>query len=513
MHEDSKSLGPYWAAIAAPQPASRPRLAEDLEADVVVIGGGIVGLTAAEALARMGKSVVVLEALRIGTQATGRSTAKISAQHGLAYSRLVRDFDEQAARVYGQANQGAIDHIETLVERGRIACGIERKSAYAYAHSADAVEAVKDEASVVARLGLPAQLTRDIPAPVPASLALRFDNQAQFNPVQYLAGLADMIAPSARLFEMTRVEAIHKTSDGRSCRVLVEGGHHVDASDVIVATHLPMVSEGMLYAKAYPFSHPLLAGRIDPDRAPDGMFISVDSPSRSFRTDASGDTLHLVAVGASYATGDTNGEAQSLGELEEFVRSHFGMGASDWRWTNMDFRSMDGLPFIGPASTSAPQVHVATGFNAWGITNGTLAGTLLADQVAGRKNPYSALFDPGRPKRFAAGAEFVKANAGNARHLVGDRLRVRRQHDLDLQPGQATVATLDGDSVAAYRDDAGVLHAVSAVCTHMGCIVGWNATDRSWDCPCHGSRFAPDGAVLHGPAVTPLKEVSLAGRD
>src|SRR5690606_19681619 len=183
--------------------------------------------------------------------------------HGLVYARLVRAFGEESARQYGQANERAIDAIAELVDRGNIECAMERKSAYLYANSHGAVELVKQEASVASRLGLPAHLTADIPAPVPATLALRFDNQAQFNPVRYLAGLANLVAVDARIFEMTRVEEVRKLANGKRYRVLAEGGHGVDAQDVIIATHLPIVADGMFFARAYPFSHPLIAAGLD----------------------------------------------------------------------------------------------------------------------------------------------------------------------------------------------------------------------------------------------------------
>lgn len=512
MHVDSHPTGPYWTATGSQSPALYPRLTEDIEADVVVAGAGIVGLTAAAALGRAGKSVVVLEALRIGSQATARSTAKITSQHGLVYARLVRAFGEESARQYGQANEWAIGYIAGLVEREKIACAFERKPAYVYADSREAIEDVRNEASIAARLGLPAHLSTDLPAPLSAALALRFDDQAQFNPVRYLAGLAGVVARASRVFEMTRVVEIRKGTGDAPYLVMTEGGNRVRAADVIVATHIPVVPDGMFFARAYPFSHPMLAAEMDPARMPEGMFISADTPTRSFRMDASGGTPHIIAVGASYATGDAAQEARSFGELEAFLRAGFDIGTPAWRWTNEDFRSMDGLPFIGPATSSDARLHVATGFNAWGITNGTLAGTLLADRVLDRSNPWAALFDPGRIKPLAGGTGFIKGNFSSARHLVADRFRTGRNENLDLPPGQAVVAKRDGETVAAYRDDAAHLHTVSAVCTHMGCLVGWNATDRSWDCPCHGSRFDPDGAVLHGPAVEPLKALSIPER-
>jgi Rieske Fe-S protein len=277
---------------------------------------------------------------------------------------------------------------------------------------------------------------------------------------------------------------------------------------VIVATHLPVVPDGMFFSKAYPFSHPVVAAAIEPASAPDGMFINVGEPSRSFRVDRSSAGCHLIAVGATYETGVVEAERVSFHGLEDFLRQTFGIDRISHRWTNEDYQPMDGLPFVGRASSSSPHLYVAVGFNAWGISTGTAAATLIADQIMGRDSPGAVLLDATRAKPLKGGAQFVKENLRSARHLVGDRFLASRPKALSPRAGSAAVAKLERESVAAYRDQDQVLHAISAVCTHMGCIVGWNEADRTWDCPCHGSRFDVDGKVLHGPATAPLKDMS-----
>lgn len=493
---------PFWTATAAR--AAFPSLSHDLKADVAVVGGGIAGLTAAYLLTKAGRKVAVLEALQIGGQATGRSTAKITSQHNLIYSTLVKDYGEDSARLYGEANQAALEWICALVRDSGLACDLERKNAYVIAISPDHREKIEKEAEIAQRLGLPASFTRETSLPFAIAGAVRFDNQAQFHPSNYLIGLARLIVgQGGEVFEHSRVTKVD--SENAPIRVETESGI-VTASEVIVATHMPIVMEGKFFAKAYPYAHPMAAVRIESARAPDGMFITIDQPTLSLRTAKRDGSLYLMAVGGPYRTGHAEDAAKVAGILAQTLERDFGASRMDYHWTNEDFMSMDGLPFIGRASKDSEHLFVATGFSAWGMTNGTAAGMVLADTILGRANPWATLFDATRVKAIQGGTSFLKENLDVAAHLAGGYLRRDRKSVDELQAGEAAVFKADKEHVAAYRDETGELHAVSAVCTHMGCIVGWNPIDRTWDCPCHGSRFTLEGTVINGPAITPLRQ-------
>lgn len=487
----------YWAATASAR--DFPQLSGDLEVDVAVIGGGIVGVTTARLLKDQGLRVALLEAGRVGEGVTGRSTAKITSQHNLVYGKLSRKFGEDGARLYADANEAGLRSILQLARRHDIDCDLSEKPAFTYAREAATVRDLEQEVELAARIGLPASMTRETGLPFEVAAAMRWDGQAQFHPVKYLKGLAvSLPGEGCHVFERTR--AIDWAPD----RVDTAHGT-IRARFVVMATHMPLGQTGMFYAQAYPHMHPAIMCRAEAHRVPDGMYISAEEPRHSLRghRDEEGQDW-LMFVGSGFKPGHPDEEAKAFQDLERFARDRFGALAA-YAWTNMDLSPMDGAPFVGWSSSLGDSYLVATGFDAWGITNGTAAAMLIAELIQGRDHPWLRLFDATRIKPVAGGPEFVKENLHVAGHLVGGWLSRRPKGFDELAPGEAAILKVDGENVAGYRDPDGALHAVSAVCTHMGCILGWNETDRSWDCPCHGSRFGLDGEVLHGPAVKNLQ--------
>jgi glycine/D-amino acid oxidase-like deaminating enzyme/nitrite reductase/ring-hydroxylating ferredoxin subunit len=485
----------YWNATA--DSPDFPALSGDVAVDVAIIGGGIVGITAARLLKDRGVTVAVVEARRVGREVTGKSTAKISSQHGsTCYQDLVQTFGENRARLYAEAQEAGIRRISQLASEHGLDADIEPMPAFVYTLDEAYVSKIEKEVEVARRLGLPASLTRDTGLPFDVLAAMRWDGQAQFHPVKYVAGLAATIpGDGCHVFENSRAV------DWEPDRVLTDNGNLI-ARQVVMATHLPLGQIGMYYATNYPKAEPVAAAPIR--RVPPGMYKNAESPGHSIRTHRGSDgRVYGIVAGTHFKPGHPDEERKWLADIEQWLTENFDAGPIEYRWINEDYTPMDGAPFVGWSSRSDGYL-VATGFNAWGITNGTAAAEIIADLATGRDNRWLEMFDARRVKPIAGAPDFVKENASVAAHLVGGYLGSKAKSYDELKPGEAAILKIDGDNVAAYRDEGGTVHAVSAVCTHMGCLVGWNDTDRTWDCPCHGSRFELDGRVLHGPATQPL---------
>lgn len=476
-----------WTANA-PE-TSYPALDRDERFDAVIVGGGIAGLTAALRLAEAGRSVAVIEAGRVGRQVTGRSTAKITTQHRLVYRHLIDTLGQDKAQLYADANAKGLDHIRCLVETHGIDCDLETKAAYAWIDGdRGRLPTLHAEAEAASSLGLSADVVDRAPLPFGNGGALRFPGQAQFNPARYLIGLAEaLVRTGGTIFEETRVKGVEEGE--RWCVRTDAGG--VEARDVFVATNMPVASPLKEYSqRTQPRCHTAIAFRIAPDDAPDGMFISADEPSHSIRTGRDAGGLLLVVLGPRFNTGQEDNVARRFFELEDWAREHFAVEDLLWRWANEDYETADRVPYVGAPSPDAPGFYIATGFNAWGITNGTAAGLLVADQVMSQDNAWVSLYEPARPfpKDFH--------QSGDTRSLVASVDSIR--------PGDGGIVAQGEEKVAVWKNESGMARALSAACTHKGCTVTWNNADKTWDCPCHGSIFSAEGAVIHGPAVEPL---------
>jgi glycine/D-amino acid oxidase-like deaminating enzyme len=433
----------------------RPPLDRDIGVDVAVVGGGIVGLTTALLLEREGLDVAVLEMRRIGAGATGYTTAKLSSLHGLTYTRLAHGIGRDLAGIYGEANEAAIERVFELAGELEIDCDLRRKPNYTYAEDHSDLDQVREEAELARELGLPASFTTEVDLPFPVAGAVRFDDQAEVHPVKYVEGIAGAL--SGPVYEGTRVTGL-----GSGRKLSTAAGPCVRARHVVVATHLSFLDRGLYFARCHPERSYVVAGRVEDP--PAGMYLSTESPAHSIR--AHGDWL--LVGGESHKTGQAD-PRERYERLSAWARERFGL-EPELRWATQDQMPVDGVPYVGRHDPLSENVWVATGFKKWGLAMGTAAAELLAAQIAGREHRWAALFDPNRARVRAGAPTFAKENANVAYHFVADR----------------------------------VLKRGNPRCTHLGCLLDWNAAEETWDCPCHGSRFAASGEVIEGPAVRPL---------
>jgi glycine/D-amino acid oxidase-like deaminating enzyme/nitrite reductase/ring-hydroxylating ferredoxin subunit len=499
------SSSPLSLWIDTSPTTDHPALLGDQSADVVVVGAGIVGLTTALLLQRAGRRVVVVEADRVCTGTTGHTTAKVTALHGLVYGTLARRYDEHVAAVYARANEAALEQVEALVRELEIECDFQRTAAYTYTEEPERVADIENEVAVAARAGLAASLVTDTELPFPVRAAVRLEHQIALHGRLYCLGLAQALRHGGgTIHERSRVTDVD-TRTGMHVVMTARGS--VTAPHVVLATLLPFLDRGGFFAKATPQRSYLIAARLR-QPVPQGMYISVEEPKRSLRSAQHG--RYLLVGGEGHAVGGEPDTGLRYRRLETWARARFDVESVDYRWSGQDYMSVDGLPFIGPMPRGRG-IMVATGFGKWGMSLGTLAAMILHDHILGRANPWAATFDAKRLNLRQSLPQATRAGLHAAKHFFGDRLaNLRAPEASTLAPGEACIAKLDGHTVAAHRDDGGRLYTVSPVCTHMGCQVTWNVAERSWDCPCHGSRFAPDGRVIQGPALADLERIDAA---
>jgi glycine/D-amino acid oxidase-like deaminating enzyme/nitrite reductase/ring-hydroxylating ferredoxin subunit len=485
--------------FAADVDVTFPGLDGDRRTDVVVVGAGIMGLTLARTLVDAGVNVVVIDAGPVCAGATGYTTAKVTALHRLIYRELIERHGEERARVYATANKDAVEQIAATAESDAIECDLVRAPAVTYTERPDHVADVEREIEAAGKLGLAVEFTTKSSLPYPILAAVRLDNQLHFHPRRYCLGLArQIVARGGSVHEHTRARGVDRAPSGVAVRT---GGPTIYADRAVLATHLPFLDRGGFFARAHPYRSYALATRVR-QGAPDGMYISVEAPTRSLRPAPAG---RLIIGGEGHKTGHETDTRRHYAALETWARENFDVESIDYRWSAQDYQTVDGLPYIGQLTARDDRVFVATGFRKWGMTNGTVAARILADRILGRDNPWADTFTATRMAPGASAADFLRENLGVAQHFVADRLAALRAPTAEtLAPGEGGIARYDGARAACYRDEEGSLHAVAMTCTHLGCQVTFNTAERTWDCPCHGSRFDVEGRVLEGPAVRNL---------
>ena len=494
---------PYWSTSASfPQ---FPKLGQDVTADVAVVGGGITGLTAAFLLAEAGKTVVLLERARCASVDTGHTTAHVTMVTDARLVELAKRFGHAHAQAVWDAGLAAITEIDRLVRENGLDAKFEWVDGYLHV-AADAagseIEELRREAELASQFGFDAEFVDAVP--LVGVAGVRFAGQARVHPRSYLAGLA-------RAANHRRLRIFEHSAADEFCEKPLSiraNGHTVSCADIVVATHNPVVGVGNAAAaslsqtKLALYTSYVVAGRIAKGRVADASWWDTADPYRYLRVDPHRDFDVVIYGGEDHKTGQVEDTAACYHRLETQLRKLLPDVDVVHQWSGQVIETPDGLPYIG---RTAEHQYSATGYAGNGMTFGTLAAIMLSEAILGRQSPWAELFAPSRKAIGHSSWDYLKENADYPYYLIRDRLVGADARSLrSIKRGEGRIIELGGSKVAAYRDQSGKVTRLSSTCTHLGCTVGWNNAERTWDCPCHGSRFKPSGEVISGPAETPL---------
>jgi glycine/D-amino acid oxidase-like deaminating enzyme/nitrite reductase/ring-hydroxylating ferredoxin subunit len=502
---EKKTTSLWKATTSSPKYDS---LTGDVRVDVAIVGAGITGLTAAILLKERGKRVAVIEKGSVASGESGHTTAHLTEAVDARYYYIARKFNPEAARLVAQASRASIEQIASFVERFSIDCRFRRVPGYLYTETRNKVAELKKEAAAASEAGVSARFVEEVPLPFATRGAVLFENQAQFHPREYLLALASRIpGDGSHLFDETYVTEI---TEGDPCIVETKTGR-VLAGAVFQASDVPIEGFTSLFLKDAPYRTYAIAYEAK-DNPADGLFWDTADPYHYTRWQDTDEGRFMIVGGEDHKVGHETETDSCFERLNDYTAQRFGAQTERYRWSGQVIESADGLPFIGKSG----KIYVSTGYAGQGMTFGTVGGMIVADLITGAANAWADLFDVKRMHARGAVKDLVSENADFPRRIIVDRIARRNVETRDLfdvKANEGKIVSVEGRKLAVHRDASGCLHAVSSVCTHMKCDVAWNQAEKSWDCPCHGSRFGVDGGVIHGPATQALQRVEIEERD
>ncbi|OIJ11586.1 (2Fe-2S)-binding protein [Anaerobacillus arseniciselenatis] len=495
---------PYWhQKLTLP---SFPPLNEDMTTNVTIIGAGISGITAGYLLSLEGIKVTIIDAGSILNGTTGHTTAKITSQHGLIYDEFINHFGEEKAKMYYNATDSARAFIKNTIGQLNIDCDYEEHDAYIYTNSDQELSKLDNEARAYEKLKIPGDTVDSMPfKQLPMKKALVMKRQAQFHPLKYLLRLVETIQQNGgQIFENTTAVDLEQ---GAQPKVMTRNGKTITSKQVICCSHYPFYdAAGFYFSKMYQERSYVVAVKSD-EPYPGGMYLSAESPTRSVRSTPIGTSNLLLLGGESHKVGHGINTMQHYEALADFGKEVLGLTDIHYRWSAQDIYTLDKIPYIGHFTSSSKNIYIATGYRKWGMTNGTAAGMVLSDLITKGTSPYESLYTP---QRFHADPDvkrFLEHNADVAYQFVKGKFSMDDKHPEDIANGEGAYVKMNSQKCGAYRDEDGELHVVDATCRHLGCEVEWNDGEKSWDCPCHGSRYSIDGDIIEGPTESPLDKV------
>lgn len=484
------------------------KLNNNIETDVCIIGAGIFGLTCAYYLSNLGYNITVLEKYKIGQKTTAHSTAKITSQHGLFYDYLITSYGQKFAKDYLDSNEKAIENIKNIIDEEKISCDFEYQNNYVYTTNKSEVRALKKEVDALECIGFQnCDFVTKAGLPFKIEGAVCFKNQAQFNPLKYLLGLCKSISSNnGNIYTDTTVTDVKKENNHY---ITFTENNTIKSKYVIVATHYPFINfPGFHFIKMYQATSYVLA--VDTKKTLfNGMYINFTNPIFSYRTAKLNGKEILLIAGGDHKTGQPTSYKDSYGILENEVRKYYPNCEIINRWNTRDCISLDKIPYIGKYSNMMPNMFIGTGFKKWGITSSNVAANIIVDYIRGKTNKYSYLFDSTRLKPLKNINEFKNVLIQSTNSLLLDKLKIPNMTFEKIQTNSGGIIEINNQKVGIYKDNDNNIHAVKPVCTHLGCLLSWNDVDKTWDCPCHGSRFDYTGKNIYDPAFKNLETYNL----
>jgi glycine/D-amino acid oxidase-like deaminating enzyme/nitrite reductase/ring-hydroxylating ferredoxin subunit len=505
MKDDSQASTSIWMATA--DPPSQSGLKQSIRTDVCVIGAGIAGLTTAYLLAREGRSVVVLDDGLTGGGMTGRTTAHLTNAFDDRYVEMEKLHGEDGSRLIAESHTAAIEKINQIVTAEKIDSDFEWLDGFLFCAPEHSVDLLDDELAASHRAGL-TEVEKIARAPVDSfnsGPALRFPRQAQFHPLKYLAGLVKaLMRDDGRVFAQTHAT---KIEGGSEARIETSHGPVVTSDVVVVATNTPVNDRVAIHTKQAPYVTYVIGIRVPKDSVTRALYWDTGDPYHYVRLQPENGYDVLIVGGEDHKTGQENDGNERFARLEQWTRERFPAAREvEYRWSGQVMEPVDGLAFIGRNPLDEDNVYIATGDSGQGMTHGTIAGMLLSDLIQGRKNNWEDLYSPSRI-RLKSLPEYASENINVAGQYADYVTAGDIKSESELQPGEGGIMREGVSKVAVRRDENGNVQKLSAVCPHLGCIVAWNSTEKTWDCPCHGSRFSASGRVYQGPANSDLSSV------